>query len=72
LGLEIAPTAIGRLWKMLSHHHGQNLNNAELSRSLGITAPTAKRYVDILTGAFMVRQLQPWFENINKRQECRF
>ncbi|CAA6680026.1 MULTISPECIES: ATP-binding protein [unclassified Lentimonas] len=68
LGLEIAPTAIGRLWKMLSHYHGQNLNNAELSRSLGITAPTAKRYVDILTGAFMVRQLQPWFENIKKRQ----
>jgi predicted AAA+ superfamily ATPase len=68
LGLEIAPTAIGRLWKMLSHYHGQNLNNAELSRSLGITAPTAKRYVDVLTGAFMVRQLQPWFENIKKRQ----
>ena len=68
LGLEIAPTAIGRLWKMLSHYHGQNLNSAELSRSLGITAPTAKRYIDILTGAFMVRQLQPWFENIKKRQ----
>lgn len=67
-GLEIAPTAIGRLWKMLGHYHGQNLNNAELSRSLGITAPTAKRYVDVLTGAFMVRQLQPWFENIKKRQ----
>ena len=68
LGLEIAPTAIGRLWKMLSHYHGKNLKSAELSRSLGMTAPTAKRYVDILTGAFMVRQLQPWFENIKKRQ----
>ena len=68
LGLEVAPTAVGRLWKMLSHYHGQNLNSAELSRSLGITAPTAKRYVDILTGAFMVRQLHPWFENIKKRQ----
>lgn len=68
LGLEIAPTAIGRLWKMLGHYHGQNLNNAELSRSLGITAPTAKRYVDVLSGAFMIRQLQPWFENIKKRQ----
>ncbi|MGJ8637797.1 MAG: ATP-binding protein [Opitutaceae bacterium] len=68
LGLEIEPTAIGGLWKMLSHYHGQNLNSAELSRSLGITAPTAKRYVDVLTGALVVRQLQPWFEDIKKRQ----
>lgn len=68
LGFEIAPIAIGRLWKMLAHYHAQNLNNAELSRSLGMTAPTARRYVDILSGAFMIRQLQPWFENIKKRQ----
>lgn len=68
LGLEIAPVAIGRLWKMLGHYHGQNLNNAELGRSLGMTAPTVRRYVDVLNGAFMIRQLQPWFENIKKRQ----
>lgn len=68
LGIEIAPVAIGRLWKMLAHYHGQNLNNAELGRSLGMSAPTARRYVDVLSGAFMIRQLQPWFENIKKRQ----
>lgn len=68
LGFEIAPVAIGRLWKMLGHYHGQNLNNAELARSLGMTAPTVRRYVDVLSGAFMIRQLQPWFENIKKRQ----
>jgi predicted AAA+ superfamily ATPase len=68
LGIEIAPAAIGRLWKMLGHYHGQNLNNAELARSLGISAPTVRRYVDVLSGAFMIRQLQPWFENIKKRQ----
>jgi len=68
LGIEIAPAAIGRLWKMLGHYHGQNLNNAELGRALGMTAPTARRYVDVLSGAFMIRQLQPWFENIKKRQ----
>lgn len=68
LGIEIAPVAIGRLWKMLGHYHGQNLNNAELGRSLGMSAPTARRYVDVLSGAFMIRQLQPWFENIKKRQ----
>ena len=68
LGFDIAPVAIGRLWKMLAHYHGQTLNQAELARSLGVTAPTVRRYVDILSGAFMIRQLQPWFENIKKRQ----
>lgn len=68
LGFNIAPVAIGRLWKMLAHYHGQNLNHAELARSMGVSAPTVRRYVDVLSGAFMIRQLQPWFENIKKRQ----
>jgi len=68
LGFEIAPVAIGRLWKMLGHYHGQNLNHAELARSMRVSAPTVRRYVDVLSGAFMIRQLQPWFENIKKRQ----
>lgn len=68
LGFAIVPVAVGRLWKMLAHYHGQTLNQAELARSLGVTAPTVRRYVDILSGAFMIRQLQPWFENIKKRQ----
>lgn len=68
LGFEIAPASIGRLWKMLGHYHGQNLNSAELGRSLQISAPTTRNYVDLLSGAFMIRQLQPWFENIKKRQ----
>ena len=53
---------------MLAHYHGQNLNASELARSLDVSSPTVKRYLDILSGAFMVRQLQPWFENIKKRQ----
>jgi uncharacterized protein len=68
LGFQIAPEAMGRFWRMLAHYHGQNLNASELARSLQVTSPTIKRYLDILTGAFMVRQLQPWFENIKKRQ----
>lgn len=37
-------------------------------RSLGESHPTVKRHLDILTGALMVRQLPPWFENLGKRQ----
>ena len=33
-----------------------------------MTGATARRYLDILVGAFVVRQLSPWFENIAKRQ----
>ena len=53
---------------MVAHFHGQVWNAAEFARSLGSSEPTARRYLDILTGSYMVRQLPPWFENIGKRQ----
>jgi hypothetical protein len=56
------------MWSMLAHYHGQIWNASELSRSLGETHTTVKRHLDILTGALMVRQLQPWHENLGKRQ----
>lgn len=68
LGFQIPAQSIGRFWKMAAHYHGQNFNAAEIARSLEISAPTVRRYLDILSGAFMLRQLQPWFENIKKRQ----
>jgi len=68
LGFQIEPALIGRFWKMIAHYHGQNLNAADLARSLNVSAPTIRRYLDVLSGAFMLRQLQPWFENIKKRQ----
>ncbi len=68
LGFQIPPQSMGRFWQMLAHYHGQNLNASELAKSLDVSSPTIKRYLDILEGAFMIRQLQPWFENIKKRQ----
>jgi hypothetical protein len=53
---------------MLAHYHGQIWNASEIARSLGEAHTTVKRHLDILTGAFMTRQLPPWFENIGKRQ----
>ena len=64
-----APSAtLRRFWTMLAHYHGGLWNAAEPARSLGVTEPTTRRYLDILTDLFMVRQLQPWHANLKKRQ----
>jgi predicted AAA+ superfamily ATPase len=67
-GVEVPAPVLRRLWVMLAHYHGQTWNASELSRSLGESHTTVKRHLDILTGALMVRQLRPWFENLAKRQ----
>jgi uncharacterized protein len=68
LGISIPPTAMRRFWMMLAHYHGQVWNAAEIGRSMGLTDKTVRSYLDILSGTFMVRQLQPWYENTGKRQ----
>lgn len=68
LGINIPAPALLRFWTMLAHYHGNVWNAAELARSLGVSEPTVRRYLDLLSGLFMVRQLQPWHENIKKRQ----
>ncbi|MGH9556750.1 MAG: ATP-binding protein [Terriglobales bacterium] len=68
LGVQVPPMTLRRLWMMLAHYHGQLWNASEIARSLGEGHLTAKRHLDILTGALMVRQLHPWHENLGKRQ----
>jgi len=68
LGISIASQAMLRFWTMASHYHGNVWNAAEPARSLGVSEPTVRRYLNTLTGLFMVRQLQPWHENLGKRQ----
>lgn len=68
LGFDISSQVMRRFWMMLCAYHGQLFNAAELSKSLMISPKTAMRYLDILQGTFMIRVLQPWFENITKRQ----
>lgn len=67
LGFEIAPSALTRLITVLSTLHGNLLNISDLSRTLGISQPTAKHYLDILEGAFLIDRLQPYFVNTSKR-----
>ncbi|MEO8613709.1 MAG: ATP-binding protein [Luteolibacter sp.] len=68
LGISIPATTLRRFWTMVAHYHGQILQVSELARSLGTSEPTARRYLDILCGTYVVRQLPPWFENLKKRQ----
>ncbi|MCP4610665.1 MAG: ATP-binding protein [Planctomycetes bacterium] len=68
LGISIPATTLRRFWTMIAHYHGQVLNTAELARAIGSAEGTARKYLDILSGSYMVRQLQPYFANLKKRQ----
>ena len=68
LGVRVPAPAMRRFWTMLGHWHGQVWRSSEFARSFGVADTTVRRYLDILTGALVVRQLQPWHANIAKRQ----
>ena len=67
-GISIPSETLRRFWTMLAHYHGQIWNGAEFARALGVNEPAARRYLDILSSSFMVRVLDPWYENLKKRQ----
>lgn len=68
LGINVSAATMRRFWTMLAHYHGQTWNSSELARSFGVADTTVRNYLDQLTSALVVRQLQPWHENISKRQ----
>jgi predicted AAA+ superfamily ATPase len=67
-GVRVPAVALRRFWMMLAHLHGQVANVSELGRAFGADFKTVSRYIDLLTSTFMLRQLQPWFANVSKRQ----
>jgi uncharacterized protein len=68
LGIRIPSEALRRFWTMLAHAHGQILNSSQLGKSMGLSHTTIRTYIDILASTYMVRVLQPWYENLKKRQ----
>ena len=68
LGVAAVPAMLRRFWTMLAHYHGQVWKAAELARSLDMSETTARRYLDMLEGVFLVRILRPWHANLMKRQ----
>ena len=68
LGFRIPGPTLHRFWRMLAHYHGQVWNGSELARAFGVSTSSVRRYLDVLDGCLVVRLLQPWHENIGKRQ----
>ncbi len=67
LGISLSPVRLQEFWSMLAHYHGQTWNAAELARAFGLSRTTVRRYLDRMTGAYLVRQLRPWKANVGKR-----
>jgi predicted AAA+ superfamily ATPase len=67
-GVRVPSSALRRFWTMVAHFHGQVWSHADPARALGVGEPTVRRYLDLLTDALVVRQLQPWHANLRKRQ----
>lgn len=68
LGVSLPSEALLRFLTMVAHYHGGMWNAADPARSLGVSEPTVRRYLDLFTGLFLVRQLPAWHANLGKRQ----
>lgn len=67
LSPRVSPETVGRFWRMLAHLHGQIWNASALGHSMDVSVTAINKYRDLLSGAFMIRLLPPWFENLGKR-----
>ena len=68
LGITMPAPVVRRFWTALARFHGQHWNASKLGRTINVSDKTARHYLDLLTGAFMVRQIHPWFEDAARRQ----
>ena len=66
-GARIPSVTLRRLWTMLAHNQGTQLNTTTLGANLGVSAMTAKRYVELLEDLLLIRSLRPWSGNVGKR-----
>ena len=67
LGLGLPARRLRTLWTMLTHVHGNLLNVSDLARSLAVSSHTVAGDLDVLEGAYMIRRLQPFHANVQKR-----
>ena len=66
-GVTFPSAAMRRFWAMLAHYHAQTWNASELAKSFDVSQAIIRKKLDILTGAFAIRQLPAWYENLGKR-----
>jgi predicted AAA+ superfamily ATPase len=67
-GVRVPAVALRRFWTILAHFHGQIWNATDPAASMGVGTKAVRHYLDLLTDAYMIRQLQPWHANLRKRQ----
>ena len=63
IGPRIPASTLRKLWTMLAHHQGQQINMHELSNNLDMPQRTARRYVAVLDDLLLIRTLRPWSGN---------
>ena len=67
MGFRVPASRLRRLWTMLAHLHGEQLNYSKLGNNLEIDGKTVTHYLDILIDLLLVRRLNPWYGNVKKR-----
>lgn len=65
--LKVSAADVRRLFVMLTHIHGGLLNYSTLGRSLGYSYHTIQNLLDLFSGYFLVRRLEPYHANVEKR-----
>ncbi len=68
LGIQLPASTMRRFWTMLAHYHGEIWNGSELARAFGVSQKTVLNYLETLCSTFMAKRLEPWHENVAKRQ----
>lgn len=56
-----------RLLRVLANHSGQLTNFTQIGGQIGLDDKTTGKYVGILEQLFLVRRVEPWFQNRLKR-----
>jgi hypothetical protein len=56
-----------KLTKIIAHKHGQYWNHSEAAGIIGVSYKTIQRHIEILKGAYILRELSPFCTNIQKR-----
>jgi len=67
LGPRVPAVTLRRLWTMLAHSQGEQVNVSKLAGGLDVSVPTVTRYIELLEDLLLVRTLRPWAGNIKKR-----
>ena len=66
-GARVPAETLRRFWTMLAHVQGGLMNAAKIAASLGVSAQSVARYLDLMVDLMLVRRLPPWHANAGKR-----